>query len=284
MAHRVTRPQPRGARPAACIRTIATIVATHARFGGFAARSARRPIRAGQRGPRSSLIDAETACVVVQNPDVFGQLRDLTPLADAAHAKGALLVVVVTEVVSLGARHAAGRNGRRHRRRRGPVDRQRAQFRRALCRPVRHAREIRAPDAGPPRRRDRRRRRPARLRADALDARAAHPPREGDQQHLHQLRPVRARLHHPPVAARRGGPHAARASSTTPRPSRSPSALAGDQGRRSCSTTAFFNEFTLRAAEARRADVVEALAERGHPRRRAGLAPLSGASPSSPIC
>jgi glycine dehydrogenase subunit 1 len=50
----------------------------------------------------ASLIEGETACVVVQNPDVFGRLTDLRPLADAVHAKGALLVVVVTEAVSLG--------------------------------------------------------------------------------------------------------------------------------------------------------------------------------------
>ena len=49
------------------------------------------------------LIDDETACVVVQTPSVFGHLHDLSALADAAHAKGALLVAVVTEVVSLGA-------------------------------------------------------------------------------------------------------------------------------------------------------------------------------------
>ena len=47
-------------------------------------------------------IDATTACVVVQNPDVFGRLHDLAPLADACHARGALLVVAVTEAVSLG--------------------------------------------------------------------------------------------------------------------------------------------------------------------------------------
>ena len=47
-------------------------------------------------------IDATTACVVVQNPDVFGRLRDLTPLAEACHAKGTLLVVAITEAVSLG--------------------------------------------------------------------------------------------------------------------------------------------------------------------------------------
>jgi glycine dehydrogenase subunit 1 len=50
----------------------------------------------------SARIDDSTSCVVVQNPDVFGQLRDLRSLADAAHRKGALLVVVVTEAVSLG--------------------------------------------------------------------------------------------------------------------------------------------------------------------------------------
>ncbi|HUS97842.1 MAG TPA: aminomethyl-transferring glycine dehydrogenase subunit GcvPA, partial [Hyphomicrobiaceae bacterium] len=47
-------------------------------------------------------IDGETSCVVVQYPDVFGNIRDLAPIAEAAHANGALLVVAVTEVVSLG--------------------------------------------------------------------------------------------------------------------------------------------------------------------------------------
>ena len=47
-------------------------------------------------------INDRTACVVVQNPDVFGGLRDVAPIAEAAHKAGALLVVVVTEPVSLG--------------------------------------------------------------------------------------------------------------------------------------------------------------------------------------
>jgi len=45
---------------------------------------------------------ADTACVVVQNPDFFGRLRDLTDLAAACHAEGTLLVVAVAEPVSLG--------------------------------------------------------------------------------------------------------------------------------------------------------------------------------------
>lgn len=48
-------------------------------------------------------IDDQTSCVVVQSPDVFGNLRDLKPIADKAHAHGALLIAVFTEVVSLGA-------------------------------------------------------------------------------------------------------------------------------------------------------------------------------------
>ncbi|HXM00334.1 MAG TPA: aminomethyl-transferring glycine dehydrogenase subunit GcvPA [Rhizomicrobium sp.] len=58
-----------------------------------------------------SLIDEETACVVVQSPDVFGLIRDLKPIADAAHAKGALLIAVVTEIVSLGLIEPPGAQG-----------------------------------------------------------------------------------------------------------------------------------------------------------------------------
>jgi glycine dehydrogenase subunit 1 len=56
-------------------------------------------------------IDDETSAVVVQNPDVFGHVEDLAPLAEACHAKGALLIVVVTEVVSLGMLKSPGEMG-----------------------------------------------------------------------------------------------------------------------------------------------------------------------------
>jgi len=47
-------------------------------------------------------VDGEVSCVVVQTPDVFGNLRDLRALADACRRHGALLVGVFTEALSLG--------------------------------------------------------------------------------------------------------------------------------------------------------------------------------------
>ncbi len=56
-------------------------------------------------------IDDKTSCVVVQYPDVMGRIPDLAAIADAAHAKGALLIAVVTEPVALGMIEAPGALG-----------------------------------------------------------------------------------------------------------------------------------------------------------------------------
>ena len=56
-------------------------------------------------------IDGETACVVVQYPDVLGRIPDLAAIAAAAQAAGALLVAVVTEPVALGLLEAPGQLG-----------------------------------------------------------------------------------------------------------------------------------------------------------------------------
>ncbi|MGD9667511.1 MAG: aminomethyl-transferring glycine dehydrogenase subunit GcvPA [Hyphomicrobiaceae bacterium] len=58
-----------------------------------------------------SAIDEETSCVVVQYPSFFGTIKDLSDVAAAAHAKGALLIVAVTEIVSLGAIKSPGEMG-----------------------------------------------------------------------------------------------------------------------------------------------------------------------------
>ncbi len=57
------------------------------------------------------LVDGDTSAVVVQYPDILGRIGDLAPLAEKAHAAGALLVVVVTEPVALGALRSPGEMG-----------------------------------------------------------------------------------------------------------------------------------------------------------------------------
>ena len=56
-------------------------------------------------------IDGGTSCVVVQTPDVFGNLRDLNAIASACHRAGALLIAVFTETVSLGLLRSPGEMG-----------------------------------------------------------------------------------------------------------------------------------------------------------------------------
>jgi len=75
------------------------------------------PLAANPANPAAELkavmdaIDDTTSCVVVQNPTAFGEVLDLRPLAEKAHAHKALLVVVVTEVVSLGLVMSPGEMG-----------------------------------------------------------------------------------------------------------------------------------------------------------------------------
>jgi glycine dehydrogenase subunit 1 len=47
-------------------------------------------------------VTSETAAVLVQSPNFFGVIEDIPAIAQIAHAKGALLIVSITEAVSLG--------------------------------------------------------------------------------------------------------------------------------------------------------------------------------------
>src|SRR5580692_1348970 len=78
---------------------------------GLSGTVTRAPVTLGKAEDIIALIDDQTACVVVQSPDVFGLIRNLKPIADAAHAKGALLIAVVTEIVSLGLIEPPGAQG-----------------------------------------------------------------------------------------------------------------------------------------------------------------------------
>ena len=66
---------------------------------------------AGRIDPASLEVDKTTAAVVVQSPNFFGSIEDLTALADAAHSAGALLIVAITEPMSLGRLRSPGACG-----------------------------------------------------------------------------------------------------------------------------------------------------------------------------
>jgi glycine dehydrogenase subunit 1 len=71
----------------------------------------RLPASPEGQGDILNQIDDDTAAIVIQTPDFFGHLRDVKAAADAIHAQGGLLIVVVTEVVSLGLIEAPGALG-----------------------------------------------------------------------------------------------------------------------------------------------------------------------------
>jgi glycine dehydrogenase subunit 1 len=82
---------------------------TYARFVGFEV-AGQAPAPSGGED-LGSLIGGDTSCIVVQNPDFFGEIRDYSELAQICHEAGALLVVVVTEILSLGAIRPPGEMG-----------------------------------------------------------------------------------------------------------------------------------------------------------------------------
>jgi glycine dehydrogenase subunit 1 len=59
----------------------------------------------------AAMVDDQTSCVIVQNPDFFGRLHDFTALAKTCADKGALLIIVVTEIISLGLLKSPGDMG-----------------------------------------------------------------------------------------------------------------------------------------------------------------------------
>ncbi len=85
------------------------ITQTHARFNSF-------HVVAAETDPWHSedlaqWIDDDTACVVVQYPSFYGHLHDYTRLAEICHARGAMLIVAVTEIMALGALTPPGEFG-----------------------------------------------------------------------------------------------------------------------------------------------------------------------------
>jgi glycine dehydrogenase subunit 1 len=108
MAHRITR-RKKAVLSGGLHPQYADVMRTLAHFGG----SQVTMLDPDPEGTEdiAKAIDGETSCVVVQYPSFFGNVRDLEPIAKAAQAKGALMVVVVTEIVALGLIRAPGEMG-----------------------------------------------------------------------------------------------------------------------------------------------------------------------------
>jgi glycine dehydrogenase subunit 1 len=89
-----------------------SVCKTMARFtGDELVHSAPELAATGDEAALARAIDGDTSCVVVQYPDILGRVTDLSALAAKAHEAGALLVVVVTEPVALGALVPPGEMG-----------------------------------------------------------------------------------------------------------------------------------------------------------------------------
>jgi len=71
---------------------------------------ARGTDRPGRLMRLTELLDRDTACLIVQYPDFLGRIEDLGSLAEAAHAVGALLVVVA-DPIALGLLKPPGQFG-----------------------------------------------------------------------------------------------------------------------------------------------------------------------------
>ena len=129
-------------------------------------------------------VTEETAAVLVQSPNFFGVIEDIPAIAAIAHAKGALLIVSIAEAISLGVV-------------RPPVE---ADIVSMEAQSFGVALSYGGPFCGVIAAKEQYvRQMPGRLVGQTVDvdgyrgfvltlvnARAAHPPREGDLEHLHQ--------------------------------------------------------------------------------------------------
>jgi glycine dehydrogenase subunit 1 len=111
MAHRITRRNKTvissGVHP-----HYVSVATTMAKFTGDALATSLPELTAETDADRLiASIGPETSAVVVQYPDILGRIIDLTPIAEAAHAAGALLIAVVTEPVALGLIRSPGEMG-----------------------------------------------------------------------------------------------------------------------------------------------------------------------------
>ena len=108
MAHRVTR-RTKAVLSGNLHPHYRAVIETNSKFAGDAVVALEADVAGAE--DLAAQIDGETSCVVVQYPDFFGNIQDLSAIAAAAHEQGALLIVAIPEIVSMGALRAPGEMG-----------------------------------------------------------------------------------------------------------------------------------------------------------------------------
>lgn len=87
------------------------VINTYVQHAGIELLHAPTDTETGQTSGTLDLLDDKTAALVVQSPNFFGCIEDVAALAEKAHAAGALLIVTVTEAMSLGLLRSPGACG-----------------------------------------------------------------------------------------------------------------------------------------------------------------------------
>ena len=87
------------------------VVNTYVQHAGIELLHAQVNSETGQTSSIDDLLDDKTAALVVQSPNFFGCIEDVAALAARAHSVGALLIVAVTESISLGLLKSPGACG-----------------------------------------------------------------------------------------------------------------------------------------------------------------------------
>jgi len=87
------------------------VITTYVQHAGIELVQTQVDSETGQNSGPLDLLDDKTAALVVQSPNFFGCIEDVSALAEKAHAAGALLIVAVTEAASLGLLKSPGACG-----------------------------------------------------------------------------------------------------------------------------------------------------------------------------
>jgi glycine dehydrogenase subunit 1 len=87
------------------------VITTYVQHAGIELAHAPVDSETGQASDPKNLLDHKVAALVVQSPNFFGCIEDVAALTEKAHSVGALLIVAITESISLGLLKSPGACG-----------------------------------------------------------------------------------------------------------------------------------------------------------------------------